>query len=230
MAKRMMFFSVQLFLVCGLATHSPLTCLGWSYTKNECSLFISLLSCHAEALGTCAFNLFISGLYGEGYWVHRDVAIPLAACCEKFSECFGRCSDVCYQRGLHRFHGVPKSHSLCHFPLRMREEAARSEYVVNCLSESVQMQEDFIGRPSRLSRRVSPKALHLRCVQRYLIGAYHALLESDQDSRGLWIFSGVKLRSWLWQWPQQEELGKIKMATGTGGMQPQRVKIPENTK
>ena len=185
MAKRMMFFSVQLFLVCGLATHSPLTCLGWSYTKNECSLFISLLSCHAEALGTCAFNLFISGLYGEGYWVHRDVAIPLAACCEKFSECFGRCSDVCYQRGLHGFHGVPKSHSLCHFPLRMREEAARSEYVVNCLSESVQMQEDFIGRPSRLSRRVSPEALHLLCVQRYLIGAYHALLESDQDSPGL---------------------------------------------
>lgn len=129
--------------------------------------------------------MFLARLYSEGYWIQRDVALRLAGCCEKFLECYGRCTHVCYERGSHRFHGIPKCHMLCHFPLRMRQEAAQSAWIVNPLSESVQLQEDFIGRPSRLSRRVSPKTLHLRCLQRYMVAANHALLESTEDMRGL---------------------------------------------
>ena len=138
-------------------------------------------------------NLFFSTLYSEGFWVRRDTALGLAGCCEKFLECYGRCTCVCYQRGIHRFHGTPKCHMLCHFPLRLRAEAQRSFWVVNCLAESVQLQEDFIGRPSRLSRRVSPKSLHLRCLQRYMMAAHHALLESDNDFRGLGF---LQVESW----------------------------------
>ena len=67
--------------------------------------------------------------------------------------------------------------------MRMREECAAADFCTNPLSESVQIQEDFIGRPSRLSRRVSIRALHLRTLQRSLIAHEFALKAADRDNR-----------------------------------------------
>ncbi|CAL1169025.1 unnamed protein product [Cladocopium goreaui] len=58
-------------------------------------------------------------------------------------------------------------------------------WALSPLGESVQMEEDFIGRPSRMSRRVNPKRIHYRVCQRTLISAMIALKQSDKDDRGL---------------------------------------------
>lgn len=47
------------------------------------------------------------------------------------------------------------------------------------------MQEDFVGKPARVSRRVSVKLVHLRVLQRSLIHYLEALKVSDQDQRGM---------------------------------------------
>ena len=44
---------------------------------------------------------------------------------------------------------------------------------------SVQMQEDFIGRPSRLARRVSSRTTSLRVIQRTFLAVRNALGAAD---------------------------------------------------
>ena len=84
---------------------------------------------------------------------------------------------------MNRFTLIPKIHMLHHQCVRLQQECAKSLYCCNPLAESVQMQEDFIGRPSRLSRRVGIKLVHLRSIQRSLIAQEFALKASDEDDR-----------------------------------------------
>lgn len=84
-----------------------------------------------------------------------------------------------------RFSLVPKLHCFHHFAITMDRDAQRAEWVINPLSTSVQMQEDFIGRPSRVSRRVGVRQLHRNTLYRSLINTKRALQNSDMDTRGL---------------------------------------------
>ena len=56
-----------------------------------------------------------------------------------------------------------------HHAHTMVTQAAMSTWVENPLSTANQMQEDYIGRPSRLSRRVHASRLHTRVLQRSLL-------------------------------------------------------------
>ena len=50
----------------------------------------------------------------------------------------------------------------------MWAEACTRNWVLSPLVFSVQLQEDFIGKPARVSRRVSPKLHALRTLQRVM--------------------------------------------------------------
>ena len=65
----------------------------------------------------------------------------------------------------------PKTHYLGHIIHSFFYGASACDFALNPLADSVQMDEDFVGRPSRLSRRVTSKtfASALRTIQRYLI-------------------------------------------------------------
>ena len=55
----------------------------------------------------------------------------------------------------------------------------------NPLSRTNQVQEDFIGRPARISRRVSTRSLHSSLMLRSLIIYKDSIIASDLDDRGL---------------------------------------------
>ena len=80
---------------------------------------------------------------------------------------------------------MPKLHFIHHESLKLIHCPAHAKWCINPLATSDQMQEDFVGRPSRLSRRVSAQQIHLRVAQRSLISAYTAIQASDRDERGL---------------------------------------------
>ena len=73
---------------------------------------------------------------------------------------------------------VPKGHYLMHQFLDMVAQSQRSAWVVNPLLYGVQMEEDFISRPSRLSRRVNPRTVSYRVLQRTFLAVRNALGES----------------------------------------------------
>ena len=72
---------------------------------------------------------------------------------------------------------MPKHHSLHHILLELLDGSKRGP-VINGLCWSVQQDEDFIGRGSRLSRHVSAARCSERTVDRYLMSAYSKFVEA----------------------------------------------------
>jgi len=143
-----------------------------------------------QATGTSAMNTVMASLYQEGFFIRAYKAERIAKLWLLFLQKYALAAHICYSRGLRRFALVPKHHYLHHGCIRLLREAQRAlrdsgGWALSPLGESVQMEEDFIGRPSRMSRRVNPKRIHYRVCQRTLISAMIALKQSDKDDRGL---------------------------------------------
>ena len=66
---------------------------------------------------------------------------------------------------------------LHHFGLDLVHGADKNEYVLNPLAWSCQMFEDYVGRPSRLSRRVNIRQLHSNTIDRVLAAVETAFNE-----------------------------------------------------
>ncbi|CAL1165836.1 unnamed protein product, partial [Cladocopium goreaui] len=121
----------------------------------------------AIATGTKAMNSVMSALYGEGFFIHWTKAEKIAKLWLLFLQKYAMCARLVYRHGRSRFALVPKLHMLHHGCMRLLRQAELAKqngtrWTVNPLGESVQQQEDFIGKPSRLSRRVSAKQIHAR--------------------------------------------------------------------
>lgn len=80
---------------------------------------------------------------------------------------------------------MPKAHFLAHLALKMKRQSEVLLWVQNPLATSVQCQEDYIGRPSRVSRRVSIRQVHRNVLCRVLILVQRALDAAAFDRRGL---------------------------------------------
>ena len=132
-----------------------------------CVWSVQSLTLPSQAIGTSAMNTAVSAMYYEGFFIRWPRAQKIAKLWLLFLQKYSLATAIVYRRGLNRFSIVPKLHMLHHGALRLLREAQRAEenstvWCINPLSESVQMEEDRIGRPSRLSRRVNPKQIHLR--------------------------------------------------------------------
>ena len=64
---------------------------------------------------------------------------------------------------------MPILHALFLIFFDMYQQASAGHFAYNPLNESVQMNEDFVGRQSRLGRRVSQRLLSRRAAQAYLL-------------------------------------------------------------
>eukprot|EP00435_Cladocopium_sp_Y103_P060123 s185_g21.t2 len=134
-----------------------------------------------------AINTAVSFMYANGYWIKSDEARKLSMWIMVFLQGFTTCAEITLREGCQRYALMPKLHFLHHSAWRLLQEARRGRYAVNPLSESVQCQEDYIGRPCRLSRRVDVRLIHSRVMERALICSQEALEASDRDQRGLVI-------------------------------------------
>ena len=130
-------------------------------------------------------NVAITFMYRFGFWVPSAQGLQLARWIQAFLKSYGLNAKLCLDAGLSRFAMVPKVHFIAHASWRLRWEAERSPWCINPMGESVQLQEDFIGKPCRISRRVDIRQIHLRCIERSLICCKEALEASDMDNRGL---------------------------------------------
>lgn len=124
-------------------------------------------------------------MYASGYWLPSHLGRQLAFLLMCFLQDYSKCAEITLNSGLNRFAMVPKVHFIHHAAWRLLSEAGRSPWCISPMGESVQMQEDFIGKPCRLSRRVSSRKVHLRCVQRCLVNAWAALEAAKTDDCGL---------------------------------------------
>ena len=72
----------------------------------------------------------------------------------------------------------PKLHIFHHLVLEVKCNGEQVGLSANPLMTSCQMDEDLVGRTSRLSRRVSIRQVAQRSLDRFLIGAYAAYVKA----------------------------------------------------
>lgn len=143
-----------------------------------------------EAQGVKPMNLAFSYLYSCGFWLQDWKGKRVGDCMFTFLGTYQRLAWLALRRKKNRFQMIPKLHYFAHIALEKRRQAATAKWVQNCLSTSVQCQEDFVGRPSRVSRRVDSRRLHNNVICRCLILANRALIQADNDERGMNAYGG----------------------------------------
>lgn len=130
-------------------------------------------------------NLCMRFMYSSGFWMRKNHGVKVGELLLTFLQSYGQCARLSFGAGLNRFSLMPKLHFLHHESLWLIHAPAEAEWLRNPLSNSVQLQEDYVGKPSRLSRRVAVPQVHKRVMDRSLISSYQAILASDADERGL---------------------------------------------
>lgn len=140
-----------------------------------------LLPAAAQAEATDVINKCLSGLYREGLFIRLERAEPIALQGLQFLRLYSQLALLVYQRGQKRFPLAPKGHYLHHQFLTLLQQARSCQWGLNPLCFAVQQQEDFIGKPSRLCRRVSAKTASLRVIQRTFLAVRNALGAGDPD-------------------------------------------------
>lgn len=122
-----------------------------------------------DAIGMC-----ISLMYRSDLWLGPIECANISGYGLRFLRRYEQLSHESGNlRGLNLFAYTPKFHILQKILLRLHWAGNAGQHYLNPLSVSCQQCEDFIGRPSRLSRRVAGSRLTCeRVVDRYLEACY----------------------------------------------------------
>lgn len=165
---------------------------SWSKGATTTSImkfFVSKCETHSNELSEDAIlpvvykaassiNRFLSGLYNFEVWIPAADASALADEGFSFLKQFGRVVKISMDLSRLLFIQMPNYHRLHHIFHQMREQARVNDYVLSPLLVATQSDEDFIGRPSRISRRVSARTIVQRTLQRSLLAAYARYVEA----------------------------------------------------
>ena len=149
-----------------------MTCRSRSHLIEENSL-LRLAFCAAKEI-----SLFLSKSFREDVWVAREKAIEIANHGFAFLKLHGECAQRAHS--LHRplFLFMPNLHRIHHLVYCLHDDAQRSQKCRNIMIWNCQVEEDYIGRPSRISRRVASQKVILRTLQRALEASHAKFVES----------------------------------------------------
>ena len=130
-------------------------------------------------------------MYSSGFWIRSADAKRLGKCVFSFLARYALLADATLRLHKQRFPVTPKLHMLAHTGHDLLEQSSISEWCINPACFTNQAQEDYIGRPSRLSRRVNVRNMATSVVRRSLIQYQMALEKSDLDGRGMDAYHGL---------------------------------------
>ena len=120
-----------------------------------------------------AINRYFRELYNADAFIPPTEAVALAEQGLRFLRRFAWLGSQAMLQGRRLWLLTPKAHILHHLMLEDTLMPAREgKAPMNVLCFSCQQDEDFVGRPSRLSRRTDPRLVSRRCIQRHLESSY----------------------------------------------------------
>ena len=116
-------------------------------------------------------NAFMRMLYSSDVFIERARGMRIVhhgMCFQRLYRQLAQQAFAC-KRSLYPLKA--KVHALDHIVHAMASQCSSHGACWNCMIVGNQQEEDFIGRPSRISRRVSIRTVVTRTLQRYLIAA-----------------------------------------------------------
>ena len=119
-------------------------------------------------------NAFLGVLYNADAWLTLSEARSAATSCMKFLAQYASLATMAMQQKQMLWTLQPKIHILHHLGMYLWQGFQRGHRTLNILVFACQASEDFIGKPSRLARRVTakPEQTCQRVLSRYLEAAY----------------------------------------------------------
>lgn len=135
---------------------------------------------HHRLLAKCKeTNLLISHcmkrLYSRDVWLSRNDATFVSTTALQFLEGYSCLATMAYNEDKNLFPHMPKGHSMHHIFYDLKVllmSSPHAEWFLSPLCHSVQIHEDWVGRCSRLARRVAAGQVVLRVLQRNLQACY----------------------------------------------------------
>lgn len=131
-----------------------------------------------------SINFAFRALYTSDLWLCAEDASAVAESGYNFLAGYAELALLSWQDALGWFAQHPKVHALEHSFEELESQAAKFGFALNPLAYSAQMDEDFVGKASRLSRTVHPKRASRRTMQRYLCAArmvWQAVLDTPDS-------------------------------------------------
>lgn len=118
-------------------------------------------------------NAALSFLYNAPLFLEENECRYIADRGMFFIQAYTDLAQRCFNLGRpHLFPLFPKVHAAHHCWHTLQSQADLHHYGLNPLRAACQMDEDVIGRVSRVSRRVSIKTVARRTLERHLLGCY----------------------------------------------------------
>lgn len=125
-----------------------------------------VLSMCVEA--TACINECLEQLYKEDLWLDASTSHDIARKGLRFMELYAKLARHAHGNRRALWIIMPKAHACHHIFLECMDAV---EFHINPLAFSVQVSEDYIGKKSRLARRVDTKQVVARVLERSLQGA-----------------------------------------------------------
>ena len=117
-----------------------------------------------------SLNAFFRNLYAASLFLSAAESSYISSLGQAFIRKYCELADECYrQRKPFLYPLFPKIHSLDHLVLRMQQQGELHGFSCNPIATACQMDEDLVGKVSRISRRVNIRTVVKRCFQRYLV-------------------------------------------------------------
>ena len=129
-------------------------------------------------------------MYSSGFFIAAADAQKLGRYIYKFLSHYAILASLTLRARKQRFPMTPKVHMLAHAGHDLISQGLLGGWAMNPAAFTNSVQEDFIGKPSRLSRRVNVKAMARNVLMRSLISYHQAFRRSDADLRGLDGYEG----------------------------------------
>ena len=122
--------------------------------------------------GTRGLLSFSQGIHHHGVWLKPSCVVHLRRSIQEFGNCYIQLAAHCLSAKLCLFGLVPKLHAAMHFRSDFDDSlAATRRHTLNPALFDCSQSEDFVGRVSRASRRVSFRHIEKTCLHMYQIKA-----------------------------------------------------------
>lgn len=151
----------------GHVTVTLLQFVAWYFQKFGTAGDEFLQKC---STATTLINEAISSLYHQDLWIENAVARDIGSKGMSFMIAYMELARMAYDLGKAHFIFMPKAHVCNHVWDELA--TATTPYILNPLAHGVQVDEDMVGRSSRIARRVSPLQAIKRVLERFLLAAF----------------------------------------------------------
>ena len=120
-----------------------------------------------RAISTLATGQVMQRCLTAEFFMSSDDCLYVLQAGHAFLKGYQTLATLCYDRQLCLYKFRPKIHYLNHIFLLVKDQWEATGTAVNPVAEATFMSEDFVGHASRLSRRVNPRAVAKKTLQRY---------------------------------------------------------------